>query len=286
MFGVAVNYFSTKDHPPSVKESARFAVALLKNCPEVTSIILVDGSAERDPELQNYCESINIKYEHCGKTMSFAEAYNYGVSMLPEEWICTMASDIYVFPDTFTKFRNFIEKYPNLSIGCIIPYLSRCDLPLQRTSQASQRFNCYFPIMSFNLNIFPRHIFKEIGGLSHRYSGNFNDIDTTIKLKKLGLSVFLVDTYVHHYGRLTLRHGTNVNARSDWEQFYNDYPELKCDSDLWNLRLDYFLIHPMLKFIYQVTHRSNLRIIRSKSMRKSIVTWIYEIIPRWQKIDH
>jgi GT2 family glycosyltransferase len=285
MFGIVVNYFSKDSYPPSVKESAKFAVSLLKNCPEVASIILVDGSAEPNPELQKYCQSLSVRYEHFGREMSFAEAYNYGASMISENWICTMASDIYVLPDTFTKFSQFINNHPDLSIGCLIPYLSTCDLPLQRTFHTGKRFNAYSPLMTFNLNVFPSNVFKQIGGLSSKYTGNFNDIDMTIKLKKMGLNVFLIDSYVHHYGRLTLRHGSNVKARTDWEQFYADYPELKSCSDLWNLKLDYFIRHPVLKFIYQITNRSKLRIIRSQSLRKSINKWLYKTIPHWQKVD-
>jgi hypothetical protein len=52
MFGVVVNYFHREGYPQSVQESARLALSLLKNCPEVTSIILADGSSQvnRDAE--------------------------------------------------------------------------------------------------------------------------------------------------------------------------------------------------------------------------------------------
>jgi GT2 family glycosyltransferase len=279
MFGVVVNYFAKPDHPTSVKESAKFAVSLLKNCPEVNSVILVDGSSEVDTEFQNYCESIGVNYQHAGKQMSFAEAYNYGVNLLSEEWIVTMASDIYVFPETFTNFKNFIEKNQDLQIGCLIPYLSRCDLPIQRTAHNFQKFSCYAPIMSYNLNVFPKAVFQKIGGLSTKYSGNFNDIDTSIKLKEMGLNIFMLNSYVHHYGRLTLRHGSNVDARGDWQQFYTDYPELKCNSDLWNIRLDKFLRHPLLKIVFLM----NLK-VKNKDLRTKINTWIYDNISNYQRV--
>lgn len=280
MFGVAVNYFAKADHPPSVKQSAKFAVSLLKNCPEVTSVVLVDGSDTADEEFHSYCESIGVKYQHSGHSMSFAEAYNYGVDFLSEDWIVTMASDIYVFPDTFTGFKQFIDKHQDLQIGCLIPYLSRCDLPMQRTSHSSQKFSCYAPIMSYNLNVFPKEVFAKIGGLSTRYSGNFNDIDTTLKLQSMGLEVVMVSSYVHHYGRLTLRHGTNVDARNDWQQFYQDYPELKCNSDLWNLRLDRFLRHPLLKLVFQLNLKN-----RNKDLRKKINAWVYDNISKYQQVN-
>jgi GT2 family glycosyltransferase len=55
---------------------------------------------------------------------------------------------------------------------------------MQRTSQTAKKEACYAPIMSFNLNVFPRDVFEKIGGLSTNYTGNFNDIDMSLKLKK------------------------------------------------------------------------------------------------------
>jgi glycosyltransferase involved in cell wall biosynthesis len=280
MFGVVVNYFHREGYPQSVQESARLALSLLKNCPEVTSIILADGSSQVNTDFKEYCEALNIKYVHAGKMLSFGEAYNHGAGMLSEDWIVTMASDIYVYPKTFSKFRIFIEEnHGHLSIGCLIPYLSRCDLPMQQTSQTAKNYSCYAPIMSFNLNIFPRDVFEKIGGLSTNYTGNFNDIDMSIKLKRMGLDIFLVSTDVHHYGRLTLQHGSNVDGRADWKQFYLDYPELKCNSLPWNLKLDEFLRHPILKMVYRLSS-----IVPNQALKKNLSLWVYKMIPVLQRV--
>lgn len=282
MFGVAVNYFCKSDYPPSVKESAKFALALLKNCPEVTSIVLTDGSLEVDDDLKDYCDLIGVIYKHAGKIMSFAEAYNFGVSELVEDWIVTMASDIYVFPSTFTQFKQFIETHKDLAIGCLIPYLSRCDLPFQRASQKDNLENCYVPIMSYNMNLFPKTVFEKLGGLTTRYTGNFNDVYTSLKLQEMGLDIILANVYVHHYGRLTIRHGSNVDARGDWQKFYSDYPELKCNSIHWSLRLDKFLRHPLLKRVHYLATR---KVVRNKAIQESLINWVYDMIPVLQRIE-
>lgn len=281
MFGAVVNYFSKGNHPPSVKQSAKFAVSLLKNCPEVTSIVLADGSSEVDQELEAYCESIGIKYAHSGTMMSFGEAYNYGVSLLSEDWIVLMASDIYVYPETFTAFSKFIENHPELKIGCLIPYLTRADLPIQQASQYSEKTDCYASIMSINLNVFKKDVFKELGGLCTRYSGNFNDIDMCIQLQKRDLDILLVgDAYVHHYGSLTLRHGSNVDGKLDYKQFYADYPEMYLSGGLWNLQINQFLRHPVLKILY----RMNARFGKNAQNRKARLDWVLRLVPRLQKI--
>jgi len=283
MFGVVINYFGTKNYPPSVKQSAKFAASLLKNCQEVTSIVLSDGSSELDTDLKNYCESLNIKYIHSGAKMSFAEAYNYGVSHLREDWIVLMASDIYVSRDTFTAFRKFIENYSDLNIGCLIPYLTRCDLPIQQASQYSRKYDCYASLMTLNMNIFKKDVFATLGGLSTRYSGNFNDIDMALKLKKNNLDIFLVgDAYVVHYGSLTLRHGSNVDAKLDYQQFYSDYPEMYLSGGVWNLRINHFLRNPILKFLY----RLNARFGRNPKKKSSRLDWVLRLVPKLQKITN
>lgn len=282
MFGVVVNYFGTESHPPSVKQSAKFALSLLKNCQNVTSIILSDGSSFRDEELQNYCQSLGVKYAHAGKSMSFGEAYNYGVDMLNEDWVATLASDIYVYPNTFSVFRKFIANYQDLKIGCLIPYLSRCDLPIQEAFQFSKKEDCYASIMSLNFNIFNRKTFKKLGGFCTRYSGNFNDIDMCVKLQEMGLDIFLVgEAYVLHYGSLTLRHGTNVDAKSDYKQFYADYPNLYLTGGLWNLGIDQFIRHPILKFLYRITARFG----RNPQNKAERIKWVLRQVPSWQKIN-
>jgi len=282
MFGVVVNYFSQENYPPSVKESAKFAASLLKNCPEVTTIVLADGSSQVDPELKSYCESIGIQYGHSGTTMSFGEAYNYGVSLLTEDWVVLMASDIYIYPDTFTAFHKFIKNHPDLNIGCLIPYLTKCDLAIQQASQSSRKYDCYASIMSFNLNVFRKDVFKKTGGLCKRYSGNFNDIDMCMKLNEMGLDIFMVgEAYVVHYGSLTLRHGSSVDGNFDYQQFYADYPQMYRSGGLWNLRIDHFLRHPLLKILY----RLNARFGRDAQRRKARLEWVLKLVPSLQKIQ-
>lgn len=279
MFGIVVNYFSRPNHPPSIRQSAVFALSLLKNCSEVTSIVLVDGSGESDLEMENACASLGAKYCHFGRMLSFGEAYNKGAELLTEAWIVTMASDIYVYPDTFLRFRKFIEAHPQAPVGCLIPYLSACDYPVQLSHQSSRRVNCDAGVMTYNLNVFPRDVFWKLGGLSESYTGCYNDVDTSIKIKKLKLRVFLVDTFALHYGRLTLVYGSNADWNTDAAAFFQDYPELKSESYLWNIDLNYFLRSPLLKFVFSVANA-----IRPRRLRTPLMIWILRSIPRLQKI--
>jgi GT2 family glycosyltransferase len=277
MFGVALNYFSKPQYPPSVKQSAKFALSLLKNCPEVTSVILVDGSKDVDKELCQYCVSLGFTYKHTGKILSFAEGYNLGISLLKEDWVVTMASDIYVYPNTFYRFRQFIENHKELTIGCLIPHLSKCDFPLQTKGYAH---SCYSPLMTLNLNVFPRSVFEKIGGISTEYTGNFNDVDTVLKLKQLGLNIFLVDTNASHYGRLTTQQGSNTSTLADKNLFYSNFPALKSDNGLWNLRIDKFIKNPLLKLAFLLFPKIPFNFLRNR-----LLSFSYTMIYILQKVE-
>jgi GT2 family glycosyltransferase len=278
-FGVVVNYFSKKTHPISVKYSAKFALSLLKNCPEVSEIVLSDGSAEQDDELSCFCDSLEIKYVHSGKMMSFAEGYNYGVEHLTEDWIATMASDIYVTPTTFTAIMQFITENEKLNVGCLIPYLSKSDLPTQQFSTSFFSRDCFAPGMTFNLNIFKKNVFEELGGMTREYSGNFNDFEMWLKLKEIGLGVYLVgNSYAMHYGQLTLTYGSNTNAIKDREQFYKKHPYLLEEGSFFNMRIDKFFQSRILKYLY------GFKSLLPSTRRNMYIVSLLKILPVLQKI--
>ena len=281
MFGVTVNHFRKAEHPLSVQQSTKFALSLLKNCVEITTIILVDSSQNYDEDLDSFCQSIGVIYRHYNRILSFAEAYNYGAACLDEDWIVTMASDIYVKTQTFTLFKKFIEDHPQLPIGCLIPYLSSSDYVVQEATSSSMQHSCYSGIMTYNLNVFPRSVFREIDGLSDKYSGNFNDIETSIQLKKMGLKIILVKNFVHHYGRLTLQYGSNTHAELDQAQLKQDYPEFVGNTGLYQVRLDKFLQHPILKLVFRASVGFRPRRIQGKMER-----WVYQKLPAFQRINH
>ncbi len=279
MFGVAINHFQRPEHPLSVRQSTRLAIALLKNCVEITSIVVVDSSAEYDADLHKFCSDIDVTYKHYGRLLSFSEAYNNGVACLAEDWVVTMASDIYVCPDTFTLFKRFIENNPDLPIGCLIPYLSSCDYIAQEASCNAVRHNCYPGMMTYNLNVFPRTVFEKIGGLSSKYSGCFNDIESSLNLKNFGLEVILVDSFAHHYGRLTLQYGTDVNFGTDWDRFYKDHPELLDPKESYQVRLDQLYSHPLLRVAYKLSAN-----IRPRRFRRHIERWVFHNLPVFQRV--
>jgi GT2 family glycosyltransferase len=279
-FGVVVNYFYKETHPQSVKQAVKFALSLLKNCPEVKQIVLSDGSEKFDDDLYHFCNKLGARYIHSGKQMSFPDAYNYGVKYLSEEWIAVMASDIFVTPTTFTAFSNFISKNEHLNIGCLIPYLSKSDFAAQQYISNFFSCDCYASIMTFNLNVFKRDVYNRIGGMSNQYTGNYNDIDMVIKLKKLNLDVFLVGgAYAVHYGQLTLSHGSNTCVEKDFYAFTQNYPGLKDENGVFRLRIDKFLKSSILKVLYKIKY-----LICSVKLKRYYIQLILKLIPLLQMV--
>lgn len=279
MFGVVVNTYLTEAHPPSVKLSAQFAVALLRTCPEVSSIILVDGSEHPNEALERSCAQVGAQYVHVGRRLGFAEAYNTGAALLSEEWIALMASDIYVLPETFAGFRRFIEARADLPIGCLIPYLSQSDFPSQVGLPQQARTECRVPVMTLNLNVFRRQVYQDLGGLTETLSGNFNDVDLALRLKEKGFDTFLVDSFAHHYGSLTLRYGSNTSRLHDRDIFFVQRPHLRSPRGHWNLRLDRLLDHPALRIAYWLATS-----IPSDTVRAQGLQWVFDRLPRYQRL--
>ena len=279
MFGVVVNTFLTDEHPPSVELSVQFAVSLVLNCPEVSSVVLVDGSARPSDTLGRFCARLGVRYHHAGRPLAFAEAYNQGAASLGEEWIALMASDVYVLPGTFADFRRFIEADPGRPIGCLIPYLSQSDFPVQEGTAGRPRTACRVPAMTLNLNVFRREVFESMGGLSEAYSGNFNDLDLSLRLKEAGLDTFLVDAYAHHYGSLTLRYGTNTRFLQDAEVFFAAHPDLRAERGLWNVRFDRLLESRRLRVLYRAA-----TVVPSDTVRSRLLPWVLDHVARYQRL--
>lgn len=279
MFGVVVNTYLTPEHPPSVQMSALFSVSLLLNCPEVSAIVLVDGSAEPSETFEAFCAAHGVAYLHAGRAMGFAEAYNAGVARLSTEWIALMASDIYALPDTFAAFKRFIEDNPDRPIGCLIPYLSQSDFRAQEGLPSRPRTAARVPVMTINLNVFHRDVYLEMGGLSEEYSGNYNDVDLAIRLKEKGLETYLIDAYAHHYGSLTLRYGTSTRFENDRAAFFSRRPDLLDPRGWWSLRFDRLFDSYRLKWLYRAAAA-----VPSDTIRDRALPWVFDRVARYQRL--
>ena len=156
-----VNYYWRPNYPETIRLSAWLAIQSLKIVDIVGDILLVDGSLEGDNEIRLICEKEKIMYVHKGKELRFAEGYNCW-KMLSSQYIGLMASDIIVNPIAIQKLYKVITVE---RVGCVFPYLDRCDYQGQIYSYVRKAKTCEPTFMTLNLNIFKREV------LEYKYHG-------------------------------------------------------------------------------------------------------------------
>jgi len=228
-----VNYYWRKNYPETVRLSAWLAIQSLKTVDIIGDILLVDGSLEGDNEIRQICDNEKIMYTHKGKELGFAEGYNCW-KMLSSQFIGLMASDIIVNPSAIQKLLTVIA---DERVGCVFPYLDRCDYQGQIYSYVRKPKTCEPTFMTLNLNIFKRGVLAQINGIDENFSGGYNDVITLMKIRKLGFKVLLVGgTQVTHLGKMTVSNGTTYDWEKDSIKFKNNYPEYWDRIPRWNIK--------------------------------------------------
>jgi GT2 family glycosyltransferase len=287
MFGVVINHYWRPSHTDAAVESAHLAMALLARCNEVSDAVLVDSGPEGTPGFRDLCASKEIQYLHRPGGLTFSEAFNAGAARLETDWVALLCSDVYVFPDTFEAFSKFIADRGDESIGCLIPYLTECDIHTQiERSRRPRRFDARVPVMSVNLNVFPKAAFERIGGIPGEYSGDYNDIATCIALRRAGLDVFVVENaQAVHYGVMTKREGTTIDRSADLHAFKAAYPEFHDPASLWEVSVDRLIYSRQLRAAWRAAVWFNR--VRALLGRKPLArpfNWILREVPSRQRL--
>lgn len=274
MFSVVINHYCDLDDAPQLAAASIFSAALSARDPLVREVLLVDGSLHPDLRLQRYVEQIGVRYLHAGSRLSFAEGYNFGLSHASQEWVVLCASDVFPALDCYRRFADFLASVSPDTVGCLIPRLTTSDLPYQK-SRLFERRTCTVPVMTLNFNVFRRAYLSAIGGVPTEYSGNYNDIELSVRIRRDGRHIFMLPVRCVHYGSLTLRSGgSNVSASRDLQAFAAHHPELLDYGSMWDLRLT-SLLRPGL--LTTLMHLSKL--IRAPRARTVVTRWIMRLVP-------
>jgi GT2 family glycosyltransferase len=287
MFGVVINHYWRPSHTDAAIESARLAMALLARCNEVSDAVLVDSGPEGTPGFPELCAKKNVQYLHQPGGLSFSEAFNEGAARLTTDWVALLCSDVYVFPDTFEAFSKFIAERSDEAIGCLIPYLSTCDVHTQiERHRRPRRFDARVPVMSVNLNVFPKAAFDLIGGIPGDYSGDYNDVATCIALRRVGLDVFVVgEAQAVHYGVMTKRDGTTIDRSSDLDAFKAAYPDFHEPASLWQVSVDRLIYSRALRAAWRAAVWFNrLRALLGRKPLARPFNWILREVPSQQRL--
>ena len=234
-FEVVLNHFSV-DGASHLRLSTLFAASLSLRDALVSNVTVVDGSPSVDEELRASVERIGGRYHHEGRKLGFAEGYNIGAKLTSAKWLVLSASDIYPSLDLFQQALKAIETFGE-EVGCIIPHLTKSDLPIQESRWYPQT-TCSVPLMTLNLNVFRRDTFFELGGVPTEYSGAFNDVDLSIKILERGLKILMIPALCNHFGRLTWEtSSSDYKYINDRETFSRKYPSFVDLGYFWDLDL-------------------------------------------------
>lgn len=235
---VIFNYFNPKQSV-TLQRTAVFALeSLLATTGDDAEIICADGSGLVSETLARLASGTRVRYEPSERAERFAETYNRGARLATADFIVLCASDIFFTTPWLDKLLHPIES-GLAAMTC--PYLSYSDYIAQCYS-APLRRNRFEPCcMTINVNAIRRETWEEVGPLDLSYTGNYNDIDYLIRLRKRGLKAAIVDCDpITHLGSATLSTSSQLRADQDRATFVAKNPTLAAD-DFW-----YQCWHPLL----------------------------------------
>jgi GT2 family glycosyltransferase len=187
-------------------------------------LILVEGHREVDAALAIVCEELGYQYLHLGRRLSFAQGYNAGLQTAKGPWRVLAATDVFVVQGWLEKLLTAAK---TTNAWMISPYLSMSDYPAQQIRYPLS-FRTFVPeFLTFNLNLMAPHCLEKVGFLDEQFSGSFNDVDYTLRIRQQGGEVAVVFCgEIMHLGRGTRgTSGANEVMRSrDLPAFHAKWP--------------------------------------------------------------
>jgi hypothetical protein len=222
-FSVILNYFN-----PKRQELLRHTVGLTLACltqtrEDSTEVIVADGSGFGCEHVSARCRDAGLRYLPSDAPEPFAQTYNRGAQAATGDVLVLMASDIFV---TGTWIRDVRAALDRTGAAMICPYLSYSDYEAQCYKSVIKMTTFAPCAMTINLNAIRREVWERIGPLDTALSGNFNDLDYLVRLRRAGLQALIADCgWITHHGSATLAVSTLVNAGRDAATFGQKYPE-------------------------------------------------------------
>jgi len=224
LVSVVINFFNPND-VPRLNAMVLFALECLAAYTEYPlELILVDGSGKRTVAVADRCAERGWIYLECPDKGAFARIYNQGMQAAKGEYCVWMASDLFV---TAGWEKKLIGEMRRTGAWMAAPYLTNSDYPSQTLNWVVKMRTftpCY---MTFNLNMITRECFEKIGGMDDRFTGNFNDNDYLVRIRKMGKQAIIVNCgQIAHMARATSAVASTFKWDQDKDRFLEKYPEL------------------------------------------------------------
>jgi len=228
---IIFNYFNPKQSA-ALQRTAAFALESVRTTAGADcEIICADGSGLPSDALAWQATGAGITYAPSEHAESFAETYNRGARLATGEYLVLCASDI-IF--TAPWLEALVRPLASGRVAMTCPYLSYSDYIAQCYAVSSQR-NVFEPCcMTINVNAVRRDVWEQVGPLDLSYTGNYNDIEYLIRLRKQGLRAAVVDCgLVTHLGSATLNTWSQLKPGQDRATFAAKHPEFATE-DFWH----------------------------------------------------
>lgn len=220
-----------------------------------------DGTEEYFNSLPN-SKKINFKNNVGGD-----KAFNEALKLADGEYTVFLNNDIILTASWLENLINVMES--NKKIGVVVPTCNSSSnyqtTPLYYTNttmlqEAAKAFNISNPNkweeklrLMLYVAIFRTNELKDLGGLDEIYSpGGFDDDDLTCRYRRAGYKLILArDTYIHHYGSMTIGESYSKILGRNREIFKN-----KLGYDSWEANaIDFQVIN---KIEYNFSSKVNL----------------------------
>ena len=229
---VVFNYFNPKQHG-HLRQTALYALESVLQTTSRTDceIVCADGSGETCDVMSAFTARHGIVYAASERPEQFAETYNRGCDVARGEILVLYASDIIVAGSWLTELVTHLE-HRGAAMAC--PYLSFSDYIAQTYAAPLKRTTFAPCCMTINVNAVRRETWKALGPLELSYSGNYNDTDYLIRLRKSGQRAVIADCgLITHLGSVTLGVSSQARRERDEIVFAERHPEF-ASKDFWH----------------------------------------------------
>jgi glycosyltransferase involved in cell wall biosynthesis len=228
---IIINYYNP-DRDPRIEAMVRFCLECYAAHTESEhEIILVDGSGHGASDLESICAVRGWRCLVCPDKGAFSRIYNQGMNAARGDLRAWSASDIFVRPGWDGRIISEIER---TGAWMAAPYLTDSDYFTQIRLWPFRMKTFRASSMTFNLNVLTKECVERVGLMDDRFTGNYNDIDYLVRIRRAGGEAIIVDAGpVLHVGRGTSSVASTFRLDQDRERFLEKYPEFRTAKRGW-----------------------------------------------------
>lgn len=193
--------------------------SLLKYTLDIDYELIVVNNGSTDGTKEYFDTLTSAKKINLDNNIGFCGGFNNGFKLCEGEYILIVSNDLILTPRWASNLLSCIES--DEKIGMVVPACNRstymqsvvCNYSgLHELAEFATNYNVPNPqkweerlrLIGYTW-IIKRDLFEEIGWLDENLNGAFEDDDLSFRVRRKGYKlIFARDTFVHHYGFVTI----------------------------------------------------------------------------------